>query len=94
MQFDFFTNQRMFLSFARQDAAPIEEALKSRPTDLNEEVQYANFLRNHDELTLDLLTDDERNEVLDTFAPDEEHRFAGRGIRRRLPTMFEGDPDV
>ncbi|WP_147108085.1 alpha-amylase family protein [Nesterenkonia populi] len=92
MQFDFFTNQKMFLAFARQDAAPLREALESRPQDLDMGVQYANFLRNHDELTLDLLPDEEREEILDTFAPEEEHRFAGRGVRRRLPTMFEGDP--
>ncbi len=91
MQFDFFTNQRLFLAMARQQAAPLAEALRSRPT-LGAEPQYANFLRNHDELTLDLLSDQERDEVLDAFAPEEEMRFAGRGLRRRLPGMFAGDP--
>ena len=92
MQFDFFTNQRLFLALARQQAAPLADALASRPQNLSLETQYANFLRNHDELTLDLLTEQEREEVLDAFAPEEEHRFAGRGIRRRLPGMFGGDP--
>lgn len=92
MQFDFYTNQKTFLALARQDAAPLIEALNSRPKDIGVEPQYANFLRNHDELTLDLLPEDEQNEVLDTFGPEEEHRFAGRGLRRRLPPMFDGDP--
>jgi glycosidase len=92
MQFDFFTNQRLFLALARQESAPLAEALRSRPTGLRVESQYANFLRNHDELTLDLLEKEEQEEVLDAFAPEEEMRFAGRGLRRRLPGMFNGDP--
>lgn len=92
MQFDFYTNQKLFLALARQDVAPLADALASRPTNLGIEPQYANFLRNHDELTLDLLPQAEREEVLDAFAPDEEMRIFGRGLRRRLPGMFEGDP--
>ncbi|PRZ18077.1 alpha-amylase family protein [Nesterenkonia sandarakina] len=92
MQFDFTVNQKTFLSFAREDARPLAEALSERPQNLSVETQYANFLRNHDELTLDLLSAQERDEVLDTFAPEEDMRFAGRGLRRRLPAMFDGDP--
>ncbi|MCH8563728.1 alpha-amylase family protein [Nesterenkonia sp. YGD6] len=92
MQFDFTVNQKAFLSFAREDARPLAEALAQRPQNLPTETQYANFLRNHDELTLDLLSAAERDEVLDTFAPEENMRFAGRGLRRRLPAMFDGDP--
>jgi glycosidase len=55
-------------------------------------VQWANFLRNHDELTLDKLSDSERNEVFEAFAPDERQRAFGRGITRRLPPMLDGDP--
>ncbi len=55
-------------------------------------MQWANFLRNHDELTLDKLTDAERQEVFEAFAPDERQRVFGRGITRRLPPMLEGDP--
>ena len=54
--------------------------------------QWANFLRNHDELTLDKLTDEERQEVFDAFGPDEDMQLYGRGLRRRLPTMLGGDP--
>ncbi|WP_222844402.1 alpha-amylase family protein [Saccharomonospora sp. CUA-673] len=92
MQFDFFTNQRIFLSLARNSAEPLAEALRNRPKDVGMEAQYANFLRNHDELALDLLEEDERAEILEAFAPEEEMRFAGEGIRRRLPPMLDGDP--
>jgi len=91
MQFDFVAMQALYLSLARRDPAPLIEALSSRPA-LGPEVQWANFLRNHDELTLDKLSDAERQEVFEAFAPDERQRVFGRGITRRLPTMLEGDP--
>ena len=53
--------------------------------------QWANFVRNHDELTLDKLTDDERQEVFDAFGPDPDMQLYGRGLRRRLPSMLGGD---
>ena len=55
--------------------------------------QWATFLRNHDELTLDQLSDDEREEVFAAFGPDEDMQLYGRGLRRRLPPMLGGDPD-
>ncbi|MGH2952300.1 MAG: trehalose synthase, partial [Solirubrobacterales bacterium] len=67
-------------------AAALVETL--RETD---DQQYANFLRNHDELTLDKLTDAERQEVFDAFGPQEEMQLFGRGLRRRLPSMLDGD---
>ncbi|MDQ0725384.1 alpha-amylase family protein [Microbacterium sp. W4I20] len=91
MQFDFVGMQALYLSLARRDPSPLVQALTSRPR-LGTEVQWANFLRNHDELTLDKLSDSERQEMFDVFAPDERQRVFGRGITRRLPTMLEGDP--
>ncbi len=49
-------------------------------------------MRNHDELTLDKLTEDERQEVFAAFGPEPEMQIYGRGLRRRLPPMLDGDP--
>jgi maltose alpha-D-glucosyltransferase/alpha-amylase len=62
MIFNFVVNQRMYLALARQDAAPLKQALRSLP-EIPEANQWANFVRNHDELTLDKLSDEERDEV-------------------------------
>jgi glycosidase len=83
--------QYTYLALVREQAAPLAEALARRPA-IPPECQYASFLRNHDELTLDQLSDDERAEVFARFAPDEDMRLYGRGIRRRLPPMLGGDP--
>ena len=91
MQFDFVGMQRLFLSLAREDATPLAEALASRPP-LAPENQWANFVRNHDELTLDKLSEEEREEVFTAFAPEERMRVYGRGIVRRLAPMLGGDP--
>ena len=91
MQFDFVGMQALFLSLARRDPAPLIRALQQRPT-IAPESQWANFVRNHDELTLDKLTEKQRQEVFEAFAPDPRQRIYDRGITRRLPTMLEGDP--
>ena len=86
----FSVNQAMYLALAREDAAPLGRALEALPP-IPEDCQWANFVRNHDELTLDKLTEDERQEVFEAFGPDEELQLYGRGLRRRLPTMLRGD---
>lgn len=91
MQFDFITMQATWLSLARRDARPLVKALASRPP-LDRTCQWAVFLRNHDELTLDRLTDAQRQEVFDAFGPDPDMQIYGRGLKRRLPPMLEGDP--
>jgi maltose alpha-D-glucosyltransferase/alpha-amylase len=90
MLFDFIGNQALYLALVRGDARPISRALRNRPQK-PETGQWANFVRNHDELSLDKLTDAERDEVFEAFAPDLEMRIYERGIRRRAPTMLEGD---
>ena len=54
--------------------------------------QWATFLRNHDELTLDKLSDTEREEVFAAFGPDPEMQLFARGLKRRVPPMMGGDP--
>ncbi|SDD05989.1 trehalose synthase [Geodermatophilus telluris] len=91
MLFDFVGMQAMYLSLARGDAGPLATALTSRP-EVDPDSQWATFVRNHDELTLDKLSDDERQEVFAAFGPEERMQVYGRGLRRRLPPMLDGDP--
>jgi trehalose synthase len=90
MQFDFIGMQNLYLALARGDARPIAKALRQRPK-LDVTSQWANFVRNHDELTLDKLSDIERQEVFDAFGPDPDMQLYGRGLRKRLPSMLGGD---
>jgi maltose alpha-D-glucosyltransferase/alpha-amylase len=92
MLFDFVLNQHIFLALVRQDPAPIVTALRELPP-VPETNQWANFIKNHDELTLDKLTEAEREEVFAALAPDPDMRSFGRGIRRRVPPMLDGDRD-
>lgn len=91
MMFDFVGMQQMYLALARADATPLVEALRSRP-EIPADCQWATFVRNHDELTLDKLDEDERAEVFAAFGPEEHMQLFGRGLRRRLPPMLDGDP--
>ncbi len=91
MMFDFLGMQYTYLSLARGDARPLAETLGSRPA-IAPGNQWATFLRNHDELTLDKLTDGERQEVFDAFGPEPEMQVYDRGLKRRVPPMMGGDP--
>lgn len=91
MQFDFIGMQNLYLSLAREDPAPLLAAIESRPR-VSIESQWANFVRNHDELTLDKLSESEKQEVFAAFGPDENMQIFDRGIIRRVPPMLKGDP--
>ena len=90
MQFDFIGMQRIYLSLARSDFRPLVDALQKRPQP-QPESQWASFVRNHDELTLDKLSEEERQEVFAAFGPEPEMQIYGRGLIRRLPPMLDGD---
>ncbi len=90
--FNFSVMQRVWLALARQDARPVEQALRDLPA-VPFDSQWATFLRNHDELTLDQLSEKERDEVFAAFGPEEDMKAYGRGLRRRLPPMLGGDRD-
>ena len=91
MMFDFIGMEAMYLALAREDARPLAKALKARPK-IHPDCQWATFVRNHDELILDKLSDEERGEVFAAFGPEPEMQIYGRGLKRRLPTMLSGDP--
>lgn len=88
--FNFYANQHLFLSLATGDAAPLADALRRLPA-LPTSAQWANFLRNHDELDLGRLAPAELERAYAAFAPDEDMRLYGRGVRRRLAPMLGGD---
>jgi trehalose synthase len=90
LQLGFLINQRLWLSLARGEAAPLEDLIRRLPVPPRD-AGWATFLRNHDELTLDKLEPGEREEVLDAFAPEDGMRIYGHGIRRRAASMLGGD---
>jgi maltose alpha-D-glucosyltransferase / alpha-amylase len=90
MMFNFHVNQNLFYALAAADCRPLVRALKAtnyRP----ETAQWCLFLRNHDELDLGRLSDEQRQDVFKCFGPDETMQLYKRGIRRRLAPMLNGD---
>jgi maltose alpha-D-glucosyltransferase/alpha-amylase len=87
MMFDFWANQHLFYALASGDVRPLAAALRagSRIPPL---AQWAQFLRNHDELDLGRLEPAQRELVFERFAPRQRMRLYGRGIRRRLAPML------
>jgi maltose alpha-D-glucosyltransferase / alpha-amylase len=90
MLFSFILNTRLWLALARSDAEPLVEGLQALPR-TPAMAQWATFLRNHDELDLSRLTEEQRNDVFQAFAPKPEMRLYERGIRRRIAPMLRGD---
>lgn len=90
LAFNFIANQALFLSLARGDARALHRALE-QTLHLDAQAQWGNFLRNHDELDLARLSDEERKFVFSRFGPDPDMQLYGRGLRRRLASMLDGD---
>jgi maltose alpha-D-glucosyltransferase/alpha-amylase len=90
MMFNFEVNQHLFYALASADTRPLIKALqttKPRPAT----AQWAQFLRNHDELDLGRLTKKQRDAVFAAFGPEPNMQLYKRGIRRRLAPMMQGD---
>jgi len=90
MMFNFAVNQHLFYALASGDSKPLVKALKATRTP-ESTAQWGQFLRNHDELDLGRLTDDQRQAVFAAFGPDHDMQLYRRGIRRRLAPMLQGD---
>jgi maltose alpha-D-glucosyltransferase/alpha-amylase len=88
--FNFPLNRYVFLGLAQQSADPIKFGLQQLPT-IPDRGQWVNFLRHHDELNLSRMTTDQREQVLAEFGPDPDMQIYGRGLRRRLAPMLDGD---
>ena len=89
MAFHFPLMPRMYTAIAREDRFPISDILRQTPP-IPDTCQWAIFLRNHDELTLEMVTDSERDYLWQTYAADRRARI-NLGIRRRLAPLLEGD---
>jgi len=89
MAFHFPLMPRMFLAVKLEDRKPIIEILEQTPQ-IPDTCQWCIFLRNHDELTLETVTDIERAYMYDEYAVDKAMRI-NLGIRRRLAPMMEND---
>jgi maltose alpha-D-glucosyltransferase / alpha-amylase len=89
MSFHFPLMPRMYMAIAREDRFPISDIMRQTP-DIPPNCQWAIFLRNHDELTLEMVTDGERDYLWETYATDRRARL-NLGIRRRLAPLLERD---
>jgi len=88
MAFHFPLMPRMFMAIRREDRTPIVDILAQTPQ-IPENCQWATFLRNHDELTLEMVTDEERDYMYKEYASDPKARI-NLGIRRRLAPLMGG----
>ena len=89
MSFHFPLMPRMYMAIAREDRFPITDIMRQTPA-IPPNCQWAVFLRNHDELTLEMVTSAERDYLWETYASDRRARI-NLGIRRRLAPLLERD---
>jgi maltose alpha-D-glucosyltransferase/alpha-amylase len=89
MAFHFPVMPRLFMGLRMEDRYPIIDILRLTPA-IPDNAQWAMFLRNHDELTLEMVTDEERDYMYRSYAHDRQMRI-NLGIRRRLAPLLEND---
>ena len=89
MNFHFPIMPRLYMALAKEDRSPILDILAQTPA-IPEASQWATFLRNHDELTLEMVTEEERVWMWQTYAKDPRAKI-NLGIRRRLAPLMDGD---
>lgn len=89
MAFNFPLMPRMYMAVAQEDRHPITDIVRQTP-DIPANCQWGIFLRNHDELTLEMVTDSERDYLWRTYAEDGRARI-NLGIRRRLAPLMQND---
>lgn len=89
MSFHFPLMPRLYMSMRMEDRFPLVDILDQTPQ-IPENCQWAIFLRNHDELTLEMVTDEERDYMYKSFAKDTKQRI-NLGIRRRLAPLMDND---
>lgn len=89
MAFHFPLMPRMYMALAQEDRFPITDIMRQTP-DIPDSCQWAIFLRNHDELTLEMVTDAERDYLWNAYAADRRARI-NLGIRRRLAPLMQRD---
>ena len=87
MAFHFPVMPRMYMALAQENRTPIVEIMERTPA-IPSQCQWAIFLRNHDELTLEMVTDEERDYMYNAYAKDRRMRI-NVGIRRRLAPLME-----
>jgi maltose alpha-D-glucosyltransferase / alpha-amylase len=89
MAFHFPLMPRIYMAIAQEDRHPVTDIMRQTP-EIPETCQWAIFLRNHDELTLEMVTDKERDYLWNFYAKDRRMRI-NLGIRRRLATLMDND---
>lgn len=89
MGFQFPVMPRLYMGLAKGDRTDIVKIIEATP-EIPPLAQWCNFLRNHDELTLEMVTDAERNWMWDFYAPDNKMRI-NQGIRRRFAPLLDND---
>ncbi len=89
MGFHFPVMPRLYMALKRGDRTPVVEIMKRTP-EIPADTQWCTFLRNHDELTLEMVTEEERQWMWKRYAPDPRMRL-NLGIRRRLAPLVDND---